>query len=158
MPPFKTIPSLWSKLRYIKYSVEQIFVGVEVWLLTKILSLPALFPKIEQRLRLIYKLHKWKFSNKDIARLLIQHELRSPRGGLYTPKLIWVTLKKYKLRHQRTKETHYTMGAPSFYLREFVRDPTVRGTGYLDRRAIRSKRESAIVMLLRCIFGNNCCL
>ena len=52
-----------------------------------------------KRLELIYSLHKKGLSNKDISEYLNNKNLKTFRtNDNYTPKLIWITLKKFKNR------------------------------------------------------------
>ena len=58
-----------------------------------------------RRLNLIYSLYKKGLSNKDISEYLNNKNLRTLRtNNIYTPKLIWMTLKKYKIRLLRNKD------------------------------------------------------
>ena len=59
-----------------------------------------------KRLELIYNLHKKGLSNKDISEYLNNKNLKTFRtNDIYTPKLIWMTLKKFKNRLMRNKDT-----------------------------------------------------
>ena len=58
-----------------------------------------------KRLELIYNLHIKGLSNKDISEYLNNKNLKTFRtNDIYTPKLIWITLKKYKIRLLRNKD------------------------------------------------------
>jgi hypothetical protein len=58
-----------------------------------------------KRLELIYSLHKKGLSNKDISEYLNNKNLKTFRtNDIYTPKLIWMTLKKYNIRLLRKNE------------------------------------------------------
>ena len=58
-----------------------------------------------KRLDLIYNLHKNGLTNKEICEFLSLKKLKTLRTKKkYTPKLIWVTLKKYKIRLLRNKD------------------------------------------------------
>ncbi len=57
-----------------------------------------------KRLELIYNLHIKGLSNKEISEFLNNKNLKTFRtNDIYTPKLIWMTLKKYKIRLLRNK-------------------------------------------------------
>ena len=57
-----------------------------------------------KRLELIYSLHKKGLSNKDISEYLNNKNLKTFRTkDNYTPKLIWMTLKKYQKKLFRNK-------------------------------------------------------
>ena len=56
-------------------------------------------------LELIYNLHFKGLSNKEISEYLNNKNLKTFRtNDIYTPKLIWMTLKKYKIRLLRNKD------------------------------------------------------
>ena len=58
-----------------------------------------------KRLELIYNLHIKGLSNKEISEYLNSKNLKTFRtNDNYTPKLIWTTLKKYKIRLLRNKD------------------------------------------------------
>ena len=58
-----------------------------------------------KRLELIYNLHIKGLSNKEISEYLNNKNLKTFRtNNIYTPKLIWMTLKKYKIRLIRNKD------------------------------------------------------
>ena len=58
-----------------------------------------------KRLELIYNLHIKGLSNKEISKYLNNKNLKTFRtNDIYTPKLIWMTLKKYKIRLLRNKD------------------------------------------------------
>ena len=58
-----------------------------------------------KRLELIYSLHEKGLSNKEISEYLNNKNLKTFRtNSCYTPKLIWMTLKKYKIRLLRNKD------------------------------------------------------
>ena len=58
-----------------------------------------------KRLELIYNLHIKGLSNKEISEFLNNKNLKTFRtNDIYTPKLIWMTLKKYKIKLLRNKD------------------------------------------------------
>ena len=58
-----------------------------------------------KRLELIYNLHIKGLSNKEISEYLNNKNLKTFRtNDIFTPKLIWITLKKYKIRLLRNKD------------------------------------------------------
>ena len=58
---------------------------------------------------LISDLHDQGLNSREIADHLNDLGIRSPRGGTYSSKLVWVTLKKFKNRQERIKDTTYTV-------------------------------------------------
>ena len=62
-------------------------------------------PKRKQRLDLIYDLHLQEWSNKQISDHFNSKNLKTPRTRKkYTPKLIWMTIHKYKNRLSRKSD------------------------------------------------------
>ena len=58
-----------------------------------------------KRLELIYNLHIKGLSNKEISEYLNNKNIKTFRtDSFYTPKLIWITLKKYQKRLFRNKD------------------------------------------------------
>ena len=58
-----------------------------------------------KRLELIYSLHEKGLSNKEISEYLNNKNLKTFRtNDIYTPKLIWMTLKKYNIRLLRKND------------------------------------------------------
>ena len=53
------------------------------------------------RLKLLKSLKDKGFSTKEITNYLNSNNMKSPKGKLYTPKLVWVTLFKYEKRLKR---------------------------------------------------------
>jgi len=60
--------------------------------------------KRSDRLELIKSMSDKGMSDKDISEYFNSNNIRSPKGCLYSPKLIWVTLKKYNKRLSRLKD------------------------------------------------------
>ena len=96
----KFTPLLWSRFRYIKSDLSECFLGVDVTVKTRTLTTPHLSDSRLYRLRLIDNLHRKGLNNRDIVDYLNQRETLSPCGGSYSPKLVWVTHKKF-LRNKR---------------------------------------------------------
>ena len=109
VPPYRDILRPWSRFRYIKYDLSKCFLRVDVTVKTRTLTTPHLPEPRLQRLRLIDDLHQKGLDNREIADHLNQRGLISPRGGSYSPKLVWATLKKFDLRKERIKDTTYTI-------------------------------------------------
>mgnify|MGYP001313134367 CR=1 FL=1 len=94
----------WNKFR-ITYSDYKLFINFNVLIETNRLGVFRIGNKRLKRLELIYSLHKKGLSNKDISEYLNNKNLRTLRtNNIYTPKLIWMTLKKYKIRLLRNKD------------------------------------------------------
>ena len=97
-------PLQWNKFR-ITYSDYKLFINFNVLIETNRLGVFRIGNKRLKRLELIYSLHKKGLSNKDISEYLNNKNLRTLRtNNIYTPKLIWMTLKKYKIRLLKNKD------------------------------------------------------
>ena len=94
----------WNKFRN-TYSDYKFFVKFNVTINTNKLSIFRIRNERLKRLELIYDLHKKGLSNIEISEYLNNKNLKTFRtNNIYTPKLIWMTLKKYKIRLLRNKE------------------------------------------------------
>ena len=82
---------------------------VEVTVRTRTLTLPELPKNRLERLNLIHDLHCAGMGDRKIAEHLNGLALKTPRGGSYSAKLIWVTLKKFKERLERLEDTTLTV-------------------------------------------------
>lgn len=97
---YKINQSLWNKFRIV-FPVEVI---------TKELCYNTID---EHRIRLrdlLFSLEEIGLSNRQISDYLNERNIKSPRGGTYTSKLVWVTLKKWRERGTRLKERHIRIG------------------------------------------------
>ena len=92
--------SLWNNFRKI-YGNYDLFIKYRVVIETKKLSIFNLDPKRSNRLKLIKSLSDQGRSSVEISNYLNSSNLKSPRGHQYTPKLVWMTLDKYKKRLKR---------------------------------------------------------
>ena len=91
---------LWNNFRKI-YGNYDLFIKYRVVIETKKLSIFNLDPKRSNRLKLIKSLSDQGRSSVEISNYLNSSNLKSPRGHQYTPKLVWMTLDKYKKRLKR---------------------------------------------------------
>ena len=78
------------------YGEHKLFIKFNVVVETKRLSVYTLNPKRTDRLELIKTLSDKGFNSVKISDYLNERNLKSPKGHPYYPKLIWVTLKKYR--------------------------------------------------------------
>ena len=96
--------SQWNKFRN-TYSDYKLFVKFNVIINTDKLSVFRIQNERLKRLELIYNLHIKGLSNKEISEYLNNKNLKTFRtNDIYTPKLIWMTLKKYNIRLLRKNE------------------------------------------------------
>ena len=94
----------WNKFRN-TYSDYKLFVNFNVTINTNKLSVFRIRNERLKRLEFIYSLYKKGLSNKEISEYLNNKNLKTFRTNkIYTPKLIWMTIKKYKIRLLRNKE------------------------------------------------------
>ena len=82
---------------------------VDVTVRTRTLTLPELSKKRLERLNLIHDRHCAGMSDREIADHLNGLGLETPRGGSYSAKLVWATLKKFKDRLERLEDTTLTV-------------------------------------------------
>ena len=100
MHPYTAQTILWNNFRKI-YGNYGLFIKYRVVIETKKLSIFNLDPKRSNRLKLIKSLSDQGRSSVEISNYLNSSNLKSPRGHQYTPKLVWMTLDKYKKRLKR---------------------------------------------------------
>ena len=101
---FNPIQRQWNKFRN-TYSDYKLFVKFNVTINTDKLSVFRIQNERLKRLELIYNLHIKGLSNKEISEYLNNKNLKTFRtNDIYTPKLIWMTLKKYNIRLLRKNE------------------------------------------------------
>ena len=94
----------WNKFRN-TYSDYKLFVNFNVTINTNKLSVFRIRNERLKRLEFIYSLYKKGLSNKEISEYLNNKNLKTFRtNNIYTPKLIWMTIKNYKIRLLRNKE------------------------------------------------------
>ena len=87
------------------YSEYKLFVNFNVLIERNRLGVFRIRNERLKRLELIYSLYKKGLSNKEISEYLNNKNLKTFRtNNIYTPKLIWMTLKKYKIRLLRNKD------------------------------------------------------
>ena len=100
---YNVIPLPWNKLQ-----MTCLVVDFKVEVTTKSLSLVNLNETRTKRLEWLFSLRENGYSNKEISDYLNDRSVLSPSGKAYSPKLIWVTLKKYQDRLKRSKEYQIT--------------------------------------------------
>ena len=100
MHTHRSILSLWNNFRKI-YGNYDLFIKYRFVIETKKLSIFNLDPKRSNRLKLIKSLSDQGRSSVEISNYLNSSNLKSPRGHQNTPKLVWMTLDKYKKRLKR---------------------------------------------------------
>ena len=84
---------------------------MDVTVRTRTLTLIDLSQERLEKLNLIDDLYQQGLNSREIADHLNDRGIRSPKGGTYSSKLVWVTQKKFKRRQERMKDTTYTVDA-----------------------------------------------
>lgn len=94
------IPLRWNEFRII-YGNYRLFIQYNTIIETSQTSLIGLDHKRVLRLELIKTLSDDGMTNREISEFLNSMGVKTPKGKDYYPKLIWVTLKKYRKRLER---------------------------------------------------------
>ena len=97
----QNIQSRWNSFRIIYDDNYKLFFRYSCIIQTKRLGIFRLNDDRLDRLKWIKHLSDSGMSTKEISEYLNQHNIKTPRGLTYYPKLVWVTLFKYKKRLQR---------------------------------------------------------
>ena len=84
--------------------MTHLVVGFIIEITTKSLSLVNLNETRTERLEWLLSLRENGYSNKEISDYLNDRSVLSPSDKAYSPKLIWVTLKKYQNRLKRSND------------------------------------------------------
>jgi len=92
-------------------------VGFIIEITTKSLSLVNLNETRTERLEWLFSLRENGYSNKEISDYLNDRGVRSPNDKVYSPKLIWVTLKKYQDRLKRSNDYQITSVVEKLFIR-----------------------------------------
>ena len=98
-------PLLWNEFRRIYGSHYKLFIRFNVIIETQRLSVFTLNPIRTERLRLMKSLSDKGLNSKQISDYLNFKGYKTPKGHLYYPKLVWVTLKKYQRRLDRLQSS-----------------------------------------------------
>ena len=93
----------WNKFKR-TYQDYKLFFKFNILIETNQLGQFQLSKERIKRLELIYSLHKTGYTNREICNCLTRKKLKTFRTNKdYTPKLIHMTIKKYKNRLSRNK-------------------------------------------------------
>lgn len=100
------------------YGEHKLFIRFNVVIETQRLSVFTLNPIRTERLELMKSLKDRGLNSKQISNYLNFKGYKTPKGHLYYPKLVWVTLKKYQKRLDRLKSsTKIVSVSEKLYLR-----------------------------------------
>ena len=95
--------SQWNKFKR-TYQDYKLFFKFNILIETNQLGQFQLSKERIKRLELIYSLHKTGYTNREICDFLNRKKLKTFRTNKdYTPKLIYMTIKKYKNRLSRNR-------------------------------------------------------
>ena len=97
--------------------MTHLVVGFIIEITTKSLSLVNLNETRTERLEWLLSLRENGYSNKEISDYLNDRSVLSPSGKAYSPKLIWVTLKKYQDRLKRSNDYQITSVVEKLFIR-----------------------------------------
>ena len=103
MRPYNHLYIQWNKFKR-TYQDYKLFFKFNILIETNQLGQFQLSKERIKRLELIYSLHKTGYTNREICDYLTRKKLKTFRTNKdYTPKLICMTIKKYKNRLLRNK-------------------------------------------------------
>ena len=103
MRPYNHLYIQWNKFKR-TYQDYKLFFKFNILIETNQLGQFQLSKERIKRLELIYSLHKTGYTNREICDCLTRKKLKTFRTNKdYTPKLIYMTIKKYKNRLSRNK-------------------------------------------------------
>ena len=93
--------------------------------MTQILTLKDIPEDQLKRLQLIETLYEEGLNSVQISDLLNSHQISTPTGLSYNPKLVWVTHNKFQKRKKRINNTLVSVDQDYFYIKEGVKYWTV---------------------------------
>ena len=127
------------------YGEHKLFIRFNVIIETQRLSVFTLNPIRTERLRLMKSLSDKGLNSKQISDYLNFKGYKTPKGHLYYPKLVWVTLKKYQRRLDRLQSsTKIISVSEKLYLRplkKYLKDKVFFTLSKELERAKRSVKE-----------------
>ena len=99
----KLTPLRWSSF-LITHTYKDLVLTFELTITTRNLSLNYLPEDRSDRLQLIESLFESGHTDKQIAEILNERKILTPRGGKHYYQLVFVTRRKFRLRKEREKE------------------------------------------------------
>lgn len=112
---FKHIP-----LRSNRFKNTQSLIGFgwkwKVTITTHTVGLQYFNEENTKRHRLILRLDEYGFSTVEIRDFLNLNNIKPPRTNRYSTKLVWMTLKKLKLRSEKFQGVYTCISKSEFYL------------------------------------------
>ena len=92
------------------------FLSVRTTAFTRTLTLPALNPDRERKLRLITQLYDQGITTRQLSDWFNDLKIPTPRGTKWSPKLVYMTVAKWKKRQARIKDKYLVSTPPRFFL------------------------------------------
>ena len=111
------LPSLsqWSSFP-ILFSMKDVVCIFNVLITTRILSQSRISEDKTDRHKIISKLCNDGFSDKEISEYLNEHQINTPTGLEYYPRLIWITRKKMRKMEKRSLDVNSNITEIGFYI------------------------------------------
>ena len=107
---------LWSEVRKIKDLQDDVFLSVRTIAFTRTLTLPALNPDRERKLRLITQLYDQGITTRQLSDWFNDLEIPTRRGTKWSPKLVYMTVAKWKKRQARIRDKYLVSAPPRLFL------------------------------------------
>ena len=109
IPPYTAQTIKWNRFYWIKSDPSKFFLCIDITVRTRTTTLVELSQERLEKLYLIDDLYQQGLNSREIADHLNELGIRTPKGGTYYSRLVWVTQKKFKRRQERMKDTNWTV-------------------------------------------------
>ena len=106
----------WSKDHYTK-DLTEYMLGCDIIITRRQLTVVTLSDDWEQLQELIWKLHKEGMENKEISNYLNSRDIKPRRTKMFSGKLIWSLLERYRTRKMKKEELDIRLEDIGFYKR-----------------------------------------
>ena len=106
----------WSKDHYTK-DLTEYMLGCDIIITRRQLTVVTLSDDWEQLQELIWKLHKEGMENKEISNYLNSRNIKPRRTKMFSGKLIWSLLERYRTRKMKKEELDIRLEDIGFYKR-----------------------------------------
>ena len=107
--------SQWSKFP-ILFSMKDVVCIFNILITTRILSQSRISEDKTDRHKIISELCNDGFSDKQISEYLNQHQINTPTGLEYYPRLIWITRKKIRKIKERSVDIKSNLSEIGFFI------------------------------------------
>ena len=111
------LPSLlqWSSFP-ILFSMKDVVCIFNILITTRVLSQTRISEDKTDRHKIISNLSNDGFSDKQISEYLNEHQINTPTGLEYYPRLIWITRKKMRKTEERSLDIKSNHSEIGFYI------------------------------------------